>query len=475
MRQIRWIGAAAMLLSVVLPASPSRAQDSGGGSGLPTDGAPLCGVAQAPPPTAVSAVSVEVILGDTVPIVDDELRVATFNLLHSLTPEADESLGARLPLLAGAIVDSGADIVGAQEVTRNVELDPLAESPQKHGLVAERLAETVAGLTGEDWHWCWSLSNPHVPLSPDVGPGGGNPLDTAAAANGNFPDSGDFSEGLAIFSRYPIVEQRFRRLPPRSFEAPACTNLDPFCRLDALFDSRQVLWGRVATPGGDVDMFTTHLAHTLTELSDTTRLLQVQQALAITSEWATAGTTPDFLVGDFNSTPDSAVLAATSEAGFVDTYEAASGPECDTAVGDPGCSAGPTEGEEVYTPTATRKMSERIDYVLARPPSGCTLEVTASEAIGDVPAQLNPTTWLWPSDHLGFVSTPQCEPAEGGTSENLFATNAGGSASVAALDVARAGVATLPSTGGQAPLALAAALATGGVATAALRRRARPH
>ena len=260
------------------------------------DGTPLCDAAE--PSPAASA-----------PVPDDAaMRVATFNVLHSETDGGDASLGERLPLLADAIAGSGADVVGAQEVTRNVAFDPAAEAPQRHGLVASRLAAALAERTGVTWEWCWSLSNPHVVGTPDVDPGGGNPVDELAAVNGNFPDPGDFSEGLAILTRHHVAETGFRRLPIRSYEAPACLanpDLDPLCVLDATFDSRQLLWARVETPTGAVDMFTTHLAHHLTDLSDMTQLLQMQEALAITEEWATPEATPDFLVGDFNREPGS--------------------------------------------------------------------------------------------------------------------------------------------------------------------------
>jgi endonuclease/exonuclease/phosphatase family metal-dependent hydrolase len=361
------------------------------------DGTPLCGV-ESPPEGAA-------------PVPDDGvLRVATFNTLHSDTDDGDVSLGARLPLLAEAIASSGADVVGAQEVTRNLTFAPTAEAPQRHGVVAQRLAAGVATLTGEAWQWCWSLSNPHVPLTPDLGPGGGNALDAQAAANGNIPDGGDFSEGLAILTRFPIEQTRFRRLAPRSYEAVGCVDLDPFCPLDAIFDSRQVLWARVTTPGGAVDMFTTHLAHHLTALSDTTKLLQAQQAIAITEEWATADAVPDFLVGDFNSTPGGAVHAAVSGAGFVDTYAAGGGAPC-AQPGDAGCSGDPPAGQEVFTAAAVRAMSERIDYVWARPPASCELAVPATGVIGAEPALLADGRWLWPSDHLGFASTVTCRVA----------------------------------------------------------------
>jgi endonuclease/exonuclease/phosphatase family metal-dependent hydrolase len=446
---------AATMVALLVAGGPTRAETMrADASAGPLDGTPQCGE-EAP-------------AGDAAPVADDgALRVATCNVLHSETDDGDLSLGDRLPLLADAIAGSGADIVGSQEVTRNLTFDPAAEAPQRHGLVAQRLAQAIAARTGQPWGWCWSLSNPHVPLSPDVYPGGGNPLDAAAAANGNTPDPGDFSEGLAILTRFPIEASAFRRLTPRSYEAVGCVDLDPFCPLDALFDSRQVLWARVRTPGGGVDMFTTHLAHTLTDLSDTTRKLQADQALAITSEWATPDDLPDFLVGDFNSVPDSDVIAAAADAGFVDTYDAAGGVAC-TATGAPGCSGGPPAGAEDYTSAPVRTMSERIDYVLARPPSACTLSVPSSEVIGDEPSEQADGRWGWPSDHVGFASTISCAAA-------TPSAVAGASPEAPSAPTATDG--RLPATGGADHLVWAGFLVLAGLAAgaaAARHRRADP-
>ena len=98
------------------------------------DAVPLCGVA--PPAGAPERPD------------DGALRIVTLNVLHSETDDGDASLGARLPLLADAIVAAGADVVGAQEVTRNLTFDAAAEAPQRHGLVAERLASAVRGAHG---------------------------------------------------------------------------------------------------------------------------------------------------------------------------------------------------------------------------------------------------------------------------------------------------------------------------------------
>lgn len=382
----------AVLVAVLVPATKSSALVTFSAGTRFTDGAPLCGVAAAP-------------IGATAVTDDGVLKVATLNLLHSETDEGDRSLGERLPLLADAIAQSGADIVGAQEVARNVDFDAKSEYPQRHGLVVSRFAAAIATRTGQSWQWCWSRSNPHVPLSPDVQVGGGNALDDLAAQLGNFPDSGSFSEGVAILTRFKISASKFRRMLPRSYEAPFCLSGSPFCPLDANFDSRQVLWARVITPrGGGVDMFTTHIAHGLTQLSTATKQLQVRQAIEVTRRWATPDALPDFLVGDFNSSPESAAMRTMRVGGFVDTFSYADGAEC-TAARTGACSGGPTDGQETYTKGQTRSMSERIDYVLARRPVGCHLSVADSHLIANTPTRRTDGRWTWPSDHYGFVST----------------------------------------------------------------------
>ncbi|HUR79060.1 MAG TPA: endonuclease/exonuclease/phosphatase family protein [Acidimicrobiales bacterium] len=388
------IGVALAALAVIaglLPLAPANAVVTFSVGTPITDGVPLCGTSN-----GRSA-------GD-----DGAFTVADYNVLHSDTDEGDKSLGERMPLLADALADTSADVIGLEEVAMNLVYDPKNEYPQKHGLVVARLAALLTQRTGETWSWCFSRSNPHVPLTPDVQEGGGNPLDDQAAAKGNFPEQSDFSEGLAIVSRYPITRARFRRDLPRSYEAVACPNLDPFCRLDATFDARQVLYARVRTPQGALDMFVTHLAHGITPLSTTTKQLQARQTMALVHKWSNPNDAlPDVLVGDFNSKPSSAALRTTAAGGLVDTYAVSGAPECQAA-GGPGCSGNPYTGEETYTKTPTRHMSTRIDFILARPPQGCALRVPMSRMIGDRPIKRVDGRYVWPSDHNGFVSQIAC-------------------------------------------------------------------
>ena len=385
-----------MLLAVVSAVTAPAVAESPDTSGGPVDGVPLCGAAA----------------GAGVTADDGVLRVGTFNLLHSDTDEGDATLAARFPIEADAIAGANVDVIGVQEATRNNEFAPGDEYPQKHGLVVERLAAALAQRTGHTWEWCWSLSNPHVPGTPDVEPGGGNPLDDMAAQFGNTPDPGDFREGVGIITRFHIAQARFRHMAPRSYEAAACVDPDPFCRLDAAFDARQVLWAHVQQPGGALfDMFTTHIAHEVTPLSPTTKLLQIKEAQQIVSEWSTPDALPDFLVGDFNtgSTDPAAAdrYAAMIDAGYIDTYLAGGGVEC-TAPGVGGCTGNPHDGDESFTATATRVMDNRIDYVWALPGASCALLPSQPALLGDNPVQQPDGRWLWGSDHLGSAATIAC-------------------------------------------------------------------
>lgn len=121
-------------------------------------------------------------------------------------------------------------------------------------------------------------------------------------------------------------------------------------------------------------------------------------------------TTPDVLVGDFNSVPGSDAVELVLAAGFVDAWAAFGGAEC-AQPGDGGCSGGPPAGEEVWSASPSRPLSARIDYVFVRPPAGCRLSIADAARIGDVSVPDGERGLLWPSDHAGFVAQPTCAAA----------------------------------------------------------------
>lgn len=327
--------------------------------------------------------------GGTAPAPDGPLRVATFNVLHGLTADSDKTLGSRVALAVDAIIDSGADVVGAQEVSVT----------NSHGHVAKRLAQGLMQRTGLSWWWCWFQSNPHFPGEPDLRPGGGGgPLTELFVANAGT-GNGQFREGVAILSRFPITDSGVRRIAPRSYEAPACVPPDPFaCNFAAAFDSRSVLRVRIRPTAGadELDVYTTHVAHHLTELSPVQKLINVQQVLAYVNETAIRGATPDLLVGDFNSVEGDQRHAAVTGAGFVDTFRLA----------DP-ASRGATSDQKILTDTPEPTATERIDFVFARPGT-CGISVPGSRVFANVPSLQPDGRWLWPSDHLAVVSEVAC-------------------------------------------------------------------
>ena len=362
------VGAAVLAAATALVAAPGRADDR-----LPTDGTPRCGTVR----------------GTTAAADDGQLRIGTFNVLHGQTTDGAETLLARIPIQAAELATSGADVIGVQEAMG----DPM---------IVEEIGEALVARTGETWHWCWSRSNPHAPLTPDVDEGGGNPVDTVMVEG-----AGGFDEGVGVLSRYPIGDTGTRRLIPRTYEAPACLAdpSDPMCALAAAFDARQVLWADVDVPGDDVIVFTTHIAHGLTPLSDTTKRLQIEQVLATIDERA-GDDEWRFLVGDFNSDPTTDRYATVAAGGFVDTYRASGAAECRPADGAGGCTGDPDEGREAYGDSPHRRMHTRIDYVWAKPAAGCRLAVPNSRVIGETATKLPAPDprFIWPSDHHGVVS-----------------------------------------------------------------------
>jgi endonuclease/exonuclease/phosphatase family metal-dependent hydrolase len=316
---------------------------------------------------------------------DGSLRVATFNVLHTQDPDGLATIEQRIPMLVSAIAGSGADVVGLQEAAKSGD----------HGLVAERLAEGLVTATGDTWHWCWFASNPHIPYEPEPNPGGGGGPLTELAATGAGAQSGngaEFREGVAVLTRMPLLSASVMRLPLRSHEAVACVPPDPLgCNFAALFDSRVLLHARVDTPSGPLDLYTTHIAHGLTALSDDTKLRQVEAALDHIDATAAVDALPDVFVGDFNSVEGDPRHQAVTTRGFIDTFRAAN-PEAD----------GFTASQDVVGPALT--VDHRIDFVFSRVGS-CPVAVTESSVFGaDPEPRVDAPGTVWPSDHLAVVS-----------------------------------------------------------------------
>ena len=332
------------------------------------------------------------------------LRVATFNVLHGLeeTPEypTHSTFDARLELQAQEIVNEALDLIGIQEAS--VTEAPIGHAPGNH---VERLAVRLAEITGEAWHWCWYLSNPHFPLEPDIAPGGGGPISDviASMASANY---GSFKEGAGVLSRYPILKAEARRLPLRFPAEYVLCPPDgiPFCNLTAIFDHRIAMWARVDTPGGLTDIIATHLAHGLTPLSDVSTFEQAAAIIAFSEQKTRQEGAPArrFITCDCNveTTDLPPVVQLITSAGWTDSYafahpDSACLPGQDTS----GC----TSHQDIVTETPDATTDSRIDYVFARGDT-CALDIAGSERIADTPTVRNDGTYLWPSDHLAVAT-----------------------------------------------------------------------
>lgn len=169
--------------------------------------------------------------------------------------------GSRLSAIARTIADSGADVVGVQQVRR------FARRAKKGDYRCEdqpaRLAAMLSELTGRRWSWTYAANTSH----------------RQSSRHCRHVTSYPRQEGVLILSRYPIVEKGTYRLPY----------------------SRAVAKARVAVPGaGTVTVYTVHLdsfsaGKRLTQAREVARLVQGSRG-------------PTFLTGDMNATAASAPI-----------------------------------------------------------------------------------------------------------------------------------------------------------------------
>lgn len=174
------------------------------------------------------------------------IRVMTWNLWWRFGPWE-----ARRDAIAHVLREERPDVLGLQEVWGNGD---------------ENLAGWLAKELGMEWAWSrspvqdrWHRRN-----------GGDTSVDV----------------GIAVLSRYPILETAERRLPSGGFPD----------------DGKTVLHAVIDAPGGPLPFFTTHLNSGPAESA--VRCAQVREVAAFVSERATTGHFPPVVSGDFNAEPD---------------------------------------------------------------------------------------------------------------------------------------------------------------------------
>jgi len=383
-----------LLLAVTVPAWATSGDTPGVPGQLADDGplapTPLCQTEAGDPDAASND--------------GPELRVGTYNVLHTQDPDGNPTAPQRIGMLADAIEQSGADALGLQEVAKSANLADLdTDDDGVDGLMVELIAQRLASTSSDAWSWCWFASNVHVPLEPEPNAGGGGGPLTELATFGGGQQTGngnEFREGVAILSRYPIASPTVKRLSLRTHEAAFCEDVDPLgCQFAVAFDSRVIMHGVIEAPSGPVDLYTSHLAHGVTSESDDTKARQIREGLehiAATED----PTTPTFFVGDFNTDatvePDAARYATVIAAGFTDSYAAASAHDLNDPAG--------TSSQNVVSESL--EVDHTIDYIFVKR-LGCG--ATYGDIIGDTRAtRTDAPGYVWPSDHMGVVTTFGC-------------------------------------------------------------------
>lgn len=272
------------------------------------------------------------------------LRVATFNVFHGgadsgLKGDAAQ-LDRRLEMAVGELRRVDADIIGLQE----------ASAGRGRGNVAARMAEAL-GL-----HHAWAPATRRVFFWP---------LGRIITFLMNF------DEGPAVLSRFPIVATAVHDLP-------ACTQrIDPRVALEA----------RLATPWGEVAVFSTHTSRDECQVRRVAEIVRSRRGGRLT-----------IVTGDLNTPETSPAIAAlTNGGGFVDAFRAANP-----------SAPGPTVWQRIDAEEST--VRRRVDYVLLLPGNGAGPRVRESRVILDSPLREPGGATLWPSDHYGVLAEIELAP-----------------------------------------------------------------
>lgn len=282
------------------------------------------------------------------------LRVATLNIWNRSGPWP-----ARLPLIRANIAELDLDVLGLQEVLRQV--GP-GDAPHSAWRVGDEVTDTSdqASLLGAGTH-----------------------------AHAAYAAAMDYGSGLlfgnAILARYPITEHAGFELPGRETG-----------------ETRSLLYALVAHPVAPLPVFVTHLNWKLHHGS--VRQRQVEFIVAKMAELAPVGDTsrlPPVLMGDFNAEPDADEIrylrGLTAFGGRTVYFTDAWGYR---NVTEPGYTFDP--GNRFAR--VALEPPRRIDYVFVRGPDTLTRGEPVRTELAFHEPKPGPDGPVFPSDHFGVVT-----------------------------------------------------------------------
>jgi endonuclease/exonuclease/phosphatase family metal-dependent hydrolase len=285
-----------------------------------------------------------------------DLNVATFNVLHGIFCAAGTDFCAaplRTQMLVAALQDAGCpEIVVLQEI-----------GPRQKELVPPAATTMCDGRYRAIWH-------PGPPAMAQV----------------------------MVLTSLPVVEEGHLDLAHVPWEA---------------------LWARLRSPLGEVEVVGAHFASGFNNPPCTAAGcpavcdvgIATNECHAVEAVHFQAGRPPSALqivAGDLNASPDTATLRTLTGSGWRDLWLEAGRPEC-TRSTPSGCTAGRPRPETAFDglDSDEGRHRRRIDYVLAKPGSGCHLRAGA-DTISSTPASDPIGGLYWPSDHAGVVTGISC-------------------------------------------------------------------
>jgi endonuclease/exonuclease/phosphatase family metal-dependent hydrolase len=265
-------------------------------------------------------------------VATDRLRVMTWNLQWRERDDWRERHGAILATLEAV----RPDVAGLQEVWATA-------GTSSADLLAGRLGLHVA------------FGAPSLPPPPEPA---------------ERPDQAGVEVGVAVLSRWPILDVREYRLPSR--------HRPQVVALQVVADH----------PGGPLPVVVSCIDWELEYAEQ--RLVQTRALAALLTDPGLDGPLPAFLTADLNAPPTTPEITALTEV-MVDAWVAAGG--------DPGAAGHTLSSRNPLAPRAAWQIDQRIDYVLVRPGTpGRPVVVERAFLAGDTPDGPHP------SDHYAVVA-----------------------------------------------------------------------
>jgi endonuclease/exonuclease/phosphatase family metal-dependent hydrolase len=283
-----------------------------------------------------------------------ECRIATYNIFHDLP--AFRHLDRRLELSAEAMAARRPHVLAVQEIAR----------ANRCGDLGAKLVAMVNEACGAD---IYTL--------------------VYAPADGAGEDEYAFDEGVAIMTLHEVVSHDVLK-----YRAQVRLTTTVGGHQYRLPDDRIAMRMRLRTDSGAFDIYATHLTDSSEQAGNgaTIRSEQARELL----EWVerSSGAIPVFIAGDFNDLPESESVAIMLKAGFADTYSASGIPPGNT-----------NDADDINLESPEATHNRRIDFIFARPPRGGSMKILNAELFIDRPHQEPGGKWLWPSDHIGVLTT----------------------------------------------------------------------